>query len=105
MLKLPGNLFGSFDFDECGTKKFQITPEIRTAILPPGHTRMAENGWFKDHAERGTLVRLMYVIDHNANLAQVKQIDSSRTTCLGEKRLFGLFFGQGQRFHVTRERR
>jgi hypothetical protein len=30
---------------------------------------MAENGWFKDHAERGTLVRFMYVIDHNPNLA------------------------------------
>ncbi len=32
--------------------------------------RMAENGWFKDHAERETLVRFMYVIDHNADLAQ-----------------------------------
>jgi 2-polyprenyl-3-methyl-5-hydroxy-6-metoxy-1,4-benzoquinol methylase len=31
--------------------------------------RMAENGWFKDHAERGTLVRFMYVIEHNADLA------------------------------------
>ncbi|MEF3073840.1 class I SAM-dependent methyltransferase [Methylobacter sp. Wu1] len=31
--------------------------------------RMAENGWFKDHAERETLVRFMYVIDHNADLA------------------------------------
>jgi len=29
--------------------------------------RMAENGWFKDHAERGTLVRFMYVIEHNPN--------------------------------------
>jgi 2-polyprenyl-3-methyl-5-hydroxy-6-metoxy-1,4-benzoquinol methylase len=32
--------------------------------------RMAENGWFKDHAERETLVRFMYVIDHNADLVQ-----------------------------------
>ncbi|BBA36950.1 hypothetical protein sS8_5027 [Methylocaldum marinum] len=30
--------------------------------------RMAENGWFKDHAERETLVRFMYVIDQNPNL-------------------------------------
>lgn len=27
--------------------------------------RIAENGWFKDHAERGTLVRFVYVIDQN----------------------------------------
>jgi hypothetical protein len=32
--------------------------------------RMAENGWFKDHAECGTLVRFMYIIDQNADLAQ-----------------------------------
>jgi hypothetical protein len=31
---------------------------------------MAENGWFKDHAERETLVRFMYVIEHNADLMQ-----------------------------------
>lgn len=30
--------------------------------------RMAENGWFKDHAEAGTLVRYMYVIDRNPDL-------------------------------------
>lgn len=33
--------------------------------------RMAENGWFKDHAERETLVRFMYVVEHNADLARV----------------------------------
>ncbi|MGZ8095772.1 MAG: class I SAM-dependent methyltransferase [Methylosarcina sp.] len=32
--------------------------------------RMAENGWFKDHAERGTLVRFLYVIDRNTDVAQ-----------------------------------
>jgi 2-polyprenyl-3-methyl-5-hydroxy-6-metoxy-1,4-benzoquinol methylase len=31
--------------------------------------RMAENGWFKDHAERETLVRFMYVINHDPNPA------------------------------------
>jgi 2-polyprenyl-3-methyl-5-hydroxy-6-metoxy-1,4-benzoquinol methylase len=31
--------------------------------------RMAENGWFKDHAERETLVRFLYVIDRNADVA------------------------------------
>lgn len=30
---------------------------------------MAENGWFKDHAERETLVRFLYVVEHNATLA------------------------------------
>jgi len=28
--------------------------------------RIAENGWFKDHAEGGTLVRFIYVIDSNS---------------------------------------
>ncbi|CCE25448.1 protein of unknown function [Methylotuvimicrobium alcaliphilum 20Z] len=27
--------------------------------------RMAENGWFKDHAERETLVRYIYQIEYN----------------------------------------
>ncbi|MBS0166633.1 class I SAM-dependent methyltransferase [Nitrospira sp. CMX1] len=31
--------------------------------------RIAENGWFKDHAERGTLVRFLYVINHNPDVA------------------------------------
>lgn len=31
--------------------------------------RMAENGWFKDHAERETLVRFLYLVEHNAALA------------------------------------
>lgn len=31
--------------------------------------RMAENGWFKDHAERETLVRFIYVIDRNSSPA------------------------------------
>lgn len=30
---------------------------------------MAENGWFKDHAERETLVRFLYLVEHNAALA------------------------------------
>jgi len=30
--------------------------------------RKAENGWFKDHAERGTLVRYLYFIENNADL-------------------------------------
>lgn len=28
--------------------------------------RIAENGWFKDHAERGTLARFLYVIEYNS---------------------------------------
>ncbi len=28
--------------------------------------RIGENGWFKDHAERGTLVRFVYVIEYQA---------------------------------------
>ena len=30
--------------------------------------RMAENGWFRDHAGRGTLVRYLYVIEQNPKL-------------------------------------
>ncbi|MGY6274129.1 hypothetical protein [Methylomonas sp. MgM2] len=30
--------------------------------------RMAENGWFKGHAERETLVRFLYVAEHNPDL-------------------------------------
>jgi SAM-dependent methyltransferase len=30
--------------------------------------RMAENGWFRDHAEAGTLVRYLYVIEQNPRL-------------------------------------
>ncbi|NGZ09302.1 MAG: class I SAM-dependent methyltransferase [Nitrospira sp. LK70] len=30
--------------------------------------RIAENGWFKDHAERRTLVRFLYAINHNSDL-------------------------------------
>lgn len=29
--------------------------------------RMAENGWFKDHAEKETLVRFLYVVEGNAD--------------------------------------
>lgn len=31
--------------------------------------RMAENGWFKDHAERETLVRFLYVVDWNNKIS------------------------------------
>jgi hypothetical protein len=31
--------------------------------------RMAENGWFRDHAEAGTLVHYLYVIKQNPRLA------------------------------------
>jgi 2-polyprenyl-3-methyl-5-hydroxy-6-metoxy-1,4-benzoquinol methylase len=31
--------------------------------------RIAENGWFRDHAVNGTLVRFVYVINHNPALA------------------------------------
>jgi SAM-dependent methyltransferase len=30
--------------------------------------RMAENGWFRDHAERETLVRFLYIVENNAGL-------------------------------------
>lgn len=47
---------------------------LRSAFEAEGNgflaeARMAENGWFKNHAERGTLTRFVYVIDHNPELA------------------------------------
>lgn len=54
-------------------KNYAFSRKLQAAFAAEGNAflaeaRMAENGWFKDHAERGTLVRFMYVIDHNADL-------------------------------------
>lgn len=55
-------------------KNYEFSRKLQSDFVAEGNAflceaRMAENGWFKDHAERGTLVRFMYVIEHNADLA------------------------------------
>ncbi len=55
-------------------KNYEFSRSLQSEFAGEGNAflceaRMAENGWFKDHAERGTLVRFMYVIEHNADLA------------------------------------
>jgi cyclopropane fatty-acyl-phospholipid synthase-like methyltransferase len=55
-------------------KNYEFSHMLRPEFAAEGNAflceaRMAENGWFKDHAERGMLVRFMYVIEHNADLA------------------------------------
>lgn len=55
-------------------KNYEFSRTLQPEFAAEGNeflceARMAENGWFKDHAERGTLVRFLYVIDHNPNLA------------------------------------
>jgi len=55
-------------------KNYEFSRKLQSEFADEGNAflceaRMAENGWFKDHAERGTLVRFMYVIEHNADLA------------------------------------
>lgn len=55
-------------------KNYEFSRTLQPEFAAEGNeflceARMAENGWFKDHAERGTLVRFMYVIDRNPNLA------------------------------------
>lgn len=56
-------------------KNYDFSRKLQSEFAAEGNAflceaRMAENGWFKDHAERETLVRFMYVIEHNADLMQ-----------------------------------
>lgn len=56
-------------------KNYEFSRSLQTAFAAEGNAflceaRKAENGWFKDHAERETLVRFIYVIEHNADLGQ-----------------------------------
>lgn len=56
-------------------KNYEFSRKLQSEFAAEGNAflceaRMAENGWFKDHAERETLVRFMYVIEHNADLMQ-----------------------------------
>jgi len=56
-------------------KNYEFSRTLQSEFEAEGNAflceaRMAENGWFKDHAERGTLVRFMYIIDQNADLAR-----------------------------------
>lgn len=55
-------------------KNYEFSRTLQSEFADEGNAflceaRMAENGWFKDHAECGTLVRFMYVIEHNADFA------------------------------------
>lgn len=55
-------------------KNYEFSRTLQPEFAAEGNqflceARMAENGWFKDHAERETLVRFMYVINHNPNPA------------------------------------
>lgn len=55
-------------------KNYEYSRKLQADFAAEGNAflceaRMAENGWFKDHAERETLVRFLYVIEHNAALA------------------------------------
>lgn len=55
-------------------KNYQYSHTLQAEFTAEGNAflceaRMAENGWFKDHAERETLVRYLYVIEHNPALA------------------------------------
>jgi 2-polyprenyl-3-methyl-5-hydroxy-6-metoxy-1,4-benzoquinol methylase len=57
-------------------KNYEFSRTLQSEFAAEGNAflceaRMAENGWFKDHAERETLVRFMYVVEHNADLARV----------------------------------
>jgi ubiquinone/menaquinone biosynthesis C-methylase UbiE len=54
-------------------KNYQYSRTLQDDFTAEGNAflceaRMAENGWFKDHAERETLVRFLYVIEHNGGL-------------------------------------
>lgn len=56
-------------------KNYEYSRMLQSDFVEEGNAflcdaRMAENGWFKDHAERETLVRFLYVIDHNPDLAR-----------------------------------
>lgn len=54
-------------------KNYEFSRKLQSDFAAEGNAflceaRMAENGWFKDHAERGTLVRFLYVIEDNVNI-------------------------------------
>ena len=56
-------------------KNYEFSRTLQSEFEAEGNAflceaRMAENGWFKDHAERETLIRFMYVIEHNVDLMQ-----------------------------------
>jgi hypothetical protein len=51
-------------------KNYQYSHSLQTDFAAEGNAflaeaRMAENGWFKDHAERETLVRFLYVVERH----------------------------------------
>jgi len=55
-------------------KNYEFSRKLQSDFAAEGNAflceaRIAENGWFKDHAERGTLVRFMYVIEYNADIS------------------------------------
>lgn len=55
-------------------KNYEFSQTLQSEFAAEGNAflceaRMAENGWVKDHAERGTLVLFMYIVNHNAHLA------------------------------------
>jgi 2-polyprenyl-3-methyl-5-hydroxy-6-metoxy-1,4-benzoquinol methylase len=55
-------------------KNYEYSHNLRADFDAEGNAflceaRMAENGWFKDHAEQETLVRYIYQIEHNPALS------------------------------------
>jgi hypothetical protein len=70
---LSANAAAGYVNYDSASGKFSLSPEQAVIFAAEGNAflceaRMAENGWFKDHAERETLVRFLYVIEHNAAL-------------------------------------
>lgn len=52
------------------TKNYDCSRSLYTDFAAEGNAiladaRIAENGWFRDHAKRGTLVRFLYIIEYN----------------------------------------
>ena len=55
-------------------KNYQFSQALESKFISEGNkflyqARMAENGWFKAHAEQETLVRFMYIVDYNPDVA------------------------------------
>lgn len=78
VLKAGGYTYAQYDFTPniCNhwVKNYDFSRSLYENFAAEGNeflaeARIAENGWFRDHAEAGTLVRFVYAIDHNPAVA------------------------------------
>ena len=78
VLKELGFTFVWYDFTDSvrahGLRNYQVANDLKQAFISEGNqflyaARDAENGYFRESAERGEIARFMYVVSRNRDLA------------------------------------